>query len=367
MKKKKYHDCPDTAMFVQSGIDQPPAVNDAAVNSFMNKKVKELTEDDYYNGIISGNRTILSKAITLIESSLFDHQLTAQKIIEKCLPHSGNSIRIGITGVPGVGKSTFIEALGTYLTHKDHKVAVLAIDPSSSRSKGSILGDKTRMEELAVDKNAFIRPSPSAGTLGGVARKTWETIVLCETAGFDIIFIETVGVGQSEIAVHSMTDFFLLLMLAGAGDELQGIKRGIMEMADSIIINKADGHNINKAKLARSQYENALHLFPPHDSGWNPTVQLCSAAERSGISEIWDIIFEYTKHTKSNGFFELKRLEQSKQRMYQTINESLILEFYNNDKVKKHILMVEKELIENKITSYAAAQKLSEIFKTNQK
>lgn len=354
-------------MFVQSGIDQPQAVNNAAVNAFMKKKIKELTEEDYFHGISTGNRTILSKAITLIESSLYEHQVISQKIIEKCLPYSGNSIRIGITGVPGVGKSTFIEAMGTYLTHKGHKVAVLAIDPSSSRSKGSILGDKTRMEELAVDKNAFIRPSPSAGTLGGVARKTWETIVLCEAAGFDIIFIETVGVGQSEIAVHSMTDFFLLLMLAGAGDELQGIKRGIMEMADTIVINKADGHNINKAKLARSQYENALHLFPPNDSGWSPVVQLCSAAERTGIPEIWDIIFEYSNHTKNNGFFEHKRLEQSKQRMYQTINESLILEFYNNEKVKKEISLIEKELMENKITSYSAAQKLSEIYNSGKK
>jgi LAO/AO transport system kinase len=367
MKKTKYHDCPDTAMYVQSGIDQPQTVNDAAVKAFMKKKIKDLTEEDYFRGISTGNRTVLSKAITLIESSLYDHQVLAQKIIEKCLPKAGKSIRIGITGVPGVGKSTFIEALGTFLTRKGHKVAVLAIDPSSSRSKGSILGDKTRMEELAVDRNAFIRPSPSAGTLGGVARKTWETIVLCETAGFDIIFIETVGVGQSETAVHSMTDFFLLLMLAGAGDELQGIKRGIMEMADTLVINKADGHNINKAKIARSQYENALHLFPPNDSGWSPVVQLCSAAERTGVPEIWDLILEYTELTKGNGFFEHKRLEQAKQRMYQTINESLILEFYNNDKVKKQISYIEKELTDNKITSYAAAQKLSEIYKSNRK
>jgi LAO/AO transport system kinase len=367
MKKTKYHDIPDTAMFVQSGIDQPSAVNDTAVKAFMQKKLQELAEEDFHTGILAGNRTILSKAITLIESSLYKHQLIAQKIIEKCLSDSGRSIRIGITGVPGVGKSTFIEALGKYLTGQGHKVAVLAIDPSSSRSKGSILGDKTRMEELAVDKNAFIRPSPSAGTLGGVARKTWETIILCEAAGFDVIFIETVGVGQSEVAVHSMTDFFLLLMLAGAGDELQGIKRGIMEMADAIIINKADGSNINKAKLARSQYENALHLFPPHESDWSPLVQLCSSVERTGIPEVWDLVKDYAELTKNNGYFDGNRLEQMKQRMYQTINEGLILEFYNNDKVKKQIKVIEQELVESKITSYAAAQKLSDIFKLGNK
>jgi len=238
-----------SALKVQEGIEQPGSINKYAIKQLKANRKQLLTVDEFVNEIRGGNRTVLSQSITLIESSLPEHTEMAQQIIERCLPFSGNSVRIGITGVPGVGKSTFIEALGKYLTEAGHQLAVLAIDPSSQRTKGSILGDKTRMEELATDPNAFIRPSPAAGSLGGVARKTRETIILCEAAGFDTIFIETVGVGQSETAVFSMVDFFLLLMLAGAGDELQGIKRGIMEMADAIIINKADGDNITKAKL----------------------------------------------------------------------------------------------------------------------
>lgn len=241
-------------LIVQDGIPQPESVNPDAVKNLKRKIKKQYSCDEYVKGILSGDRVILSQAITLVESLLPEHNDLAQQIIEKCLPYSGNSMRIGITGVPGAGKSTFIEALGTNLTSVGHKVAVLAIDPSSVRTKGSILGDKTRMEQLSIDENAFIRPSPSAGTLGGVARKTHEIIFLCEAAGFDTILVETVGVGQSEIAVHSMVDFFLLVLIAGAGDELQGIKRGIMEMADAIVINKADGDNIEKSKLAAQLY-----------------------------------------------------------------------------------------------------------------
>jgi len=364
MAKKKYHEVKDTAMFVYDGIDHPLPINEDAIDKFKLKKPADLSVDDYFNGICSGNRTILSKAITLIESSLANKQKLAQQVIEKCLPFSGNSIRIAITGVPGVGKSTFIEAIGKFLTGKGNKVAVLAIDPSSSRSKGSILGDKTRMEELATDANAFIRPSPSAGTLGGVARKTWETIILCEASGFNIILIETVGVGQSEIAAHSMVDFFLLLMLAGAGDELQGIKRGIMEMADSIIINKADGTNITKAKVAKQEYENALNLLPKHDSGVAPQVFTCSSIFKTGVYEIWDNIEEYIRITKNNKYFFDKRKYQDKQRFTQTINETILNDFYNNKSVKTELEKLELLICDNKISSFEAAEKLLSKYKS---
>ena len=253
------------------------------ISNIKSKIDNQLSNQKIVEELKKGDISTLGKAITLIESSLEKHRLQAEELIEMCLPFSGKSIRIGITGVPGVGKSTFIESWGNYLTEQGHKVAVLAIDPSSKSSGGSILGDKTRMNELSVNKNAFIRPSPSAGSLGGVAQKTRESIILCETAGYDVILIETVGVGQSETAVHSMTDFFLLLMLSGAGDELQGIKRGIMEMADTIAITKSDGDNIQKAKLASMEYKNALHLFPQAESNWTPQVGICSAVEKTGL------------------------------------------------------------------------------------
>ena len=282
-----------SALKVQQGISQPPSINPDILRKAALRKRRKYGVEDYVEGILSGNRTILSQAITLIESSLPKHYEEAQSIIEKCLPYSSNSLRIGITGVPGAGKSTFIERFGLYLTTQERKLAVLAIDPSSSQTKGSILGDKTRMEQLSVHPGAYIRPSPSAGTLGGVARKTRETIILCEAAGYDTILVETVGVGQSETSVHSMVDVFLLLMLAGAGDELQGIKRGIMEIADIIAITKADGQNKPNALAARSLYENALHLFPPNPSGWKPRVQTCSARMNEGIRELWDSITDY--------------------------------------------------------------------------
>ncbi len=351
-----------SALSVNEGIEQPPSVSNDSVRNFVNKARKRLSATQYFEGIISGNRTVLSQAITLVESSLPAHSQIAQEIVEKCIPYSGKSLRIGITGVPGVGKSTFIESLGIHLTSNNHKLAVLAIDPSSERSKGSILGDKTRMEALSADANAFIRPSPSAGSLGGVARKTRETIILCEASGFDTIFIETVGVGQSETVVHSMVDFFLLLMLAGAGDELQGIKRGIMEMADTIAITKADGTNVKKAELAAAEYRNALHLFPKSVSNWSPKVVLCSSLDGSGIPNIWDTILEYTQQTQENGFFNNRRREQSKYWMYETINESIQKHFYHHPMVEREIHHLEANVLSGKMGSFAAARKLIQLY-----
>jgi len=345
-----------SALRVTSGVKQPQQVNTRAKQTGKKKRKKILSTSEYVKGILDGNRTILSMAITLTESSLSQHQDIAQAVIGECLPHSGNSVRIGITGVPGVGKSSFIESFGTWLiSEKKRKVAILAIDPSSERSKGSILGDKTRMEELSANPDAFIRPSPSGGTLGGVARKTRESIILCEAAGFDTIIIETVGVGQSETAVHSMVDFFLLLMLAGAGDELQGIKRGIMEMADMIAINKADGSNIDKAGLAKTEYENALHLFPVPPSGWAPKVVTCSALNKTGIDIIWNNITEYIKQTESNQFFRLRRNMQSKYWLEESIHEKLMRHFTDDPEISKLRKEYENKVLHEEISSFQAA------------
>lgn len=351
---------PQSALTEREGIPQPPSVNQSAVHAFKNRRKALKSVDDYYNGIIQFNRTIFSQAITLLESSLSEHQEIAQELVARCLPHSGNSIRFGITGVPGAGKSTFIEAMGLHVTSLGHKLAVLAIDPSSARSKGSILGDKTRMEALSVHPNAFIRPSPSAGSLGGVARKTREIIILCEAAGFDVIFVETVGVGQSETAVHSMVDFFLLLMIAGAGDELQGIKRGIMEMADAVAVNKADGDNKVKAQIAKTQIQNALHYFPRPASGWGPETLTCSAITREGMPEIWNMLLNYIDFTRNNGYFESKRAEQSRQIMSEFINNKLFDHFYNDPQIKK-MLHLADQMVDSKTHSpYQAAQLLLE-------
>jgi LAO/AO transport system kinase len=340
---------------VNKGIPKPPAVNPR----LKRKKRQSIQPSSYYvEGILKGNVTVLSQAITLVESNNSTHYQVAQEIIEKCLPYSENSLRLGITGVPGVGKSTFIEAMGLHIVNKGEKLAVLAIDPSSERSKGSILGDKTRMERLSQEDNAYIRPSPSAGTLGGVARKTRETIILCEAAGFKNILIETVGVGQSETAVHSMVDFFLLMMLSGAGDELQGIKRGIMEMADSLTINKADGNNINKAKIARSSYQNALQLFPPTPSGWTPKVLTCSAYENKGIAEIWDMINEYRQLATENNYFTQRRHEQAKYWMYESINEQIKSDFYQHPEIKSVLEQTEDDVLKEKTSSFVAANNL---------
>ena len=346
---------------IQKALQVPPSIRSPYFHKV--KKRPNYSVDDYVKGILDGNITILSQAVTLIESSVEAHYEMAQQVIEKCLPYSGNSIRLGITGVPGAGKSTLIDALGMDIVQKGSRLAVLAIDPSSSISKGSILGDKTRMEQLSTHRNAFIRPSPSAGSLGGVARKTRETIILCEAAGFDVIFVETVGVGQSETAVHSMVDFFLLIQLAGTGDELQGIKRGIMEMADGIVINKADGSNIDKANIAKSHFTNALHLFPMPPSGWSPRVQTCSAYEHIGLDKLWQMVEDYVDFTKKNGYFTTKRSTQSKYWMYETIEQYLKNNFYNNKQIEILLLEVEKELLQNKITPFVAAHKLLNTYK----
>ena len=302
---------------------------------------------------------MLSRAITLVESTRADHQEKAQQIIEACLPHSGNSFRVGITGVPGVGKSTFIEALGKHLIDQGHRLAVLAIDPSSSRSRGSILGDKTRMEQLSTDERAFIRPSAAGNSLGGVARKTRESIILCEAAGFDTVFVETVGVGQSETAVHSMVDFFLLLMLAGAGDELQGIKRGIMEMAEGMVINKADGDNLSNARRARADYQRALHLFPAHPGGWTPQVRHCSALTGDGIQELWsDVILAYKKLCTDNGYMRLRRDEQARYWFREHLEDRLHRSFYEHPAVKAEIGSMEKRVLDSELSPFKAAELL---------
>lgn len=317
----------------------------------------------FIDGILSGDRTLLSRAITLVESSKQEHQDQAQEIIEACLPRSGKSVRIGVTGVPGVGKSTFIEAYGNLIIEKGHKLAVLAIDPSSSRTKGSILGDKTRMETLASDPRAYIRPSPSSGSLGGVARKTRESIILFEAAGYDYILIETVGVGQSETAVHSMVDFFLLLMLAGAGDELQGIKRGIMEMADSIIINKADGDNVKNSTRAQAEYKSALHLFPPTDSGWIPEVITASALQGDGVENAWEIIDRYVRHTTTGGYFKEKRAQQALFWLKESIEQDLTNDFYAHPEIKTLLPTLKDQILEGSLHTYSAAKELLKAYK----
>ena len=305
------------ALSVNKGVESLPSVN-PYFKSRIRAKKRNLSVSEFVEGILKGDITILGQAVTLIESTLPDHYVLAQEIVEKVLPYSGNSMRIGITGVPGAGKSTSIDSFGMHLLKESNsKLAVLAIDPSSERSKGSILGDKTRMERLSIQPNVFIRPSPSAGSLGGVARKTRETIVLCEAAGFNKIFVETVGVGQSETAVHSMVDFFLLIQLAGTGDELQGIKRGIMEMADAIVINKADGNNIDKANYAASQFRNALRLFPKPESGWDPEVLTYSGYYGFGVEEIFNLIKRYEEFVKGHGYFDFKCVNQAKAWIYQ--------------------------------------------------
>ena len=347
---------------VNKGIEQPSSVNPYFKGRQFRRQPK-LSVSEYVEGITKGDVSVLSRAVTLVESLLPEDQATAQEVIEKCLPFSGNSVRIGISGVPGAGKSTSIDSFGLHVLKEGGKLAVLAIDPSSERSKGSILGDKTRMERLSVHPSAFIRPSPSAGSLGGVARKTRETIVLCEAAGYDKIFVETVGVGQSETAVHSMVDFFLLIQLAGTGDELQGIKRGIMEMADGIAINKADGDNADKAELAARQYRNALHLFPAPESGWFPKVVTYSGFYDLRIKELWDMVWEYIDFVKKNGYFDHRRNEQAKYWMYESINEILRNGFYNNPVIAGMLAQKERQVLNGELTSFVAARQLLDIYK----
>jgi LAO/AO transport system kinase len=315
------------------------------------------------DSILQGKNEALSIAITLLESSNPTDKIKAKELIKMCLPYSFKSIRIGITGVPGVGKSSFIEEFGLYLISLGKKVAVLAIDPSSEKSKGSILGDKTRMNELSIHENAFVRPSPAGDSLGGVARKTRESIYLCEAAGYDVILIETVGVGQSETVVHSMVDFFLLLMLSGAGDELQGIKRGIMEMADALVITKADGDNVQKANAARQEYQNAMHLFPPNSNNWIPKALTCSSLEKRSIDKIENTVQEFVKLTKENMSFYKKRQQQDRFWMLESLKEFILADFFENVKMKESIKTLEQEVIQGNISSFDAAEKLYKQFK----
>lgn len=345
-----------------TGSDQPAVqVNPNALERLRLKRQTLLPLQEYVDGILAGDITILSKAITLVESALPAHQKLAQDIIAKCIPHSGKALRLGITGVPGAGKSTFIEALGMELCGRGRRIAVLAIDPSSQRSKGSILGDKTRMEQLSQQRNAYIRPSASAGTLGGVARKTRETIILCEAAGFDTIIVETVGVGQSETAVYSMVDYFLLVLIGGAGDELQGIKRGIMEMADGIVVNKADGDNVNRANRAAAEIRNAVHLFPPSESGQNVKVMTCSALTHLNVPEVWDMVMSHVENIKKSGYLYQKRARQDVQMMLDTIEQTLKTNFYENALVKDMLPLIENEVENKRISAYEGARRLMEL------
>jgi LAO/AO transport system kinase len=352
----------DSALSVQPGVatPQPPA---DLLERIRARRRRRLSRREYIDGVLRGDRTILGQAITLIESSRADDAELAQDILEACLRDSGDSVRVGITGVPGVGKSSVIEMLGTFLTReRGERVAVLAIDPSSQVTHGSILGDKTRMETLANDERAFIRPTPSGGSLGGVSRRTRETMLLCEAAGYRNIIIETVGVGQSETTVRSMVDFFLLLMLAGAGDELQGMKRGIMEMTDLIAINKADGTNKRRAEVARREYEGALKLFPIPQSGWETRVVTCSAQTRDGIPQLWDVVLEHDRFLKQNGWFERARRQQVKSWMYEMIDYGLRQQFQNNPAVRQKLPEYERDVIDGRISSFRAAERLLDIY-----
>ena len=346
-------------------ISKGAHVSDSVNPNFRAKRSSLKSKREYVDGIKRENRTILSQAITLIESSKPEFRELGQKVLEEVMPLTGNSVRIGITGVPGVGKSTFIEAIGNRFLDDGGKLAVLAIDPTSSRTKGSILGDKTRMATLSNHENAYIRPSPTSGTLGGVARTSRETMLLCEAAGFTTIIIETVGVGQSETTVHHMVDMFLLLMLAGAGDELQGIKRGIMEMADMIAINKAEEENLNAAERARQEYKNALSLFPPASSGWKTPVVTCSALSDRGIAEIQDQIIGYLHHVKENSYFTKRRKEQTAYWMHETIRQKLSDQFYNNPSITKSLSDIEEKVNSGEISSFAAAEILFGVFRKN--
>ncbi|PID28340.1 MAG: methylmalonyl Co-A mutase-associated GTPase MeaB [Candidatus Cloacimonadota bacterium] len=330
------------------------------------RKRKHLSIDELAEGILKRDKVILAQAITLIESNAFKHQEKAQELLKKIMPYAGKSIRIGITGVPGAGKSTFIEAFGNLLIDLGHKVAVLAVDPSSSVTKGSILGDKTRMETLARNDNCFIRPSPSSGTLGGVHRKTRESMLACEASGFDVILVETVGVGQSEVTVRSMVDFFLLLKISGAGDELQGIKKGVIELADSILINKADGANKIYAETAREEFDRALHYLKPATCGWTPHAYTCSALHKTGLKEIWEVIKKFIAMTKENKTFELRRREQVMEWVDSMVKDYLYSGFYNNPEIIKHFPLIKKHVEDGIVPPTKAVRTLIDIYNRKQ-
>ena len=363
---------PNFACSVMGGID-------SAVNAVSEEKYnpvdkirkfplrKKPSPEELIKGVSEGDRKTLSQAITLIESNAPRDFDKAQRVLQALLPRTGKALRIGISGVPGAGKSTFIESFGQMLCHQGYKVAVLAVDPTSSITGGSILGDKTRMQMLSREPNCFIRPSPAKGTLGGVARKSRETMLLCEAAGYDIILVETVGVGQSEVTVRSMVDFFMLIVLTGAGDELQGIKKGVMELADAIVVNKADGDNLERAKLAATQFRNALHLFPAPESGWTPQVLTYSGFYNLGVQEVWDMVYKYIDFVKENGYFEYRRNEQSKYWMYETINEQLRDSFYHNPTIEAMLTDKESQVLKGNLTSFVAAKSLLDTYFTELK
>lgn len=347
---------------VRKGVQPESTENFIKPSRFRKKVQQEINIEELAVGILSGDRSVLARSITLIESNAEHHFRKAQDLLQKLLPYSGTAIRIGITGVPGAGKSTFIEAFGTYLCELGLKVAVLAIDPSSSLSGGSILGDKTRMEQLSRNPRAFIRPSPSAGKLGGVHRKTRETMLLCEAAGFEVILIETVGVGQSEVIVRDMVDFFMLLVLTGAGDELQGMKKGIMELADAIIVNKADGPNEKLALKTKSEYDRILHFLQPATKGWQSKAYTCSALHHQGLQEIWEMIGMFDETTKASGVFEKRRREQAKDWIYSMIVDQLQFRFFYNQDVKTLLPKMENEVIAGRRTVTSAVEELFEAF-----
>lgn len=357
---KKKHPDKKSALHISKGTTPPPAIN----QQFRRKKKPQKTAQEWIKAILQGDRVALSQAITLVESTQPKHQALAQELIEGCLAHSGKSLRIGLTGTPGVGKSSFIDSFGQLLVAEKRQLAVLAIDPSSQVTKGSILGDKTRMETLSNHPNVFVRPSAAGSSLGGVAQKTRESIILCEAAGFDTILVETVGVGQSETAVHSMVDFFLLLLLPNAGDELQGIKRGVMEMADLIAINKADGEALPAAKLAKRQCRNGLHLFPPKASGWIATAELCSALEKTGLDIIWEHILRYQQHTTINGYWQHHRQEQAAYWLEESLGRQLKQLFYNHPAIQAQYEQLKQQVLHQKISPFQASHLLIEAFKT---
>lgn len=366
----------NTTELVQNSKDNKPSktknsvsisdtTDKASISKLNSKRQIPLSTPVLIERLVSGDRAALSRAITLVESQKSEHRKQANTIVQHCLKYSGKSIRIGITGVPGVGKSTFIESLGSHIIQQGNRLAVLAVDPSSTLTKGSILGDKTRMETLVGKSDAFIRPTASGVALGGVAQHTRETTVLCEAAGYNVILIETVGVGQNETTVHSMVDFFLLLKLAGAGDELQGIKRGIIEMADAIVINKSDGDNIERSNLARIEFDRALHLYAPKPSKWTPIVKQCSALEHSGITELWELISTYAELTTTNGFFRDNRQKQNQHWMLQTIETSLKNNFFSQPEVQKAMKEQLEQIYSNNISPFSAAQNVLNIIKSS--
>ena len=349
---------------VMSGLDkQVSNVAGKAYETIISQR-RNLTVEEYVQGVLARDRTIVARAITLIESNSVKHLQTAQTVLKQLLPYTGNSIRVGITGVPGAGKSTFIEALGCKLIEEEHKLAVLAIDPSSSLTKGSVLGDKTRMEKLSRSENCFIRPSPSSGNLGGVTRKTRETILICEAAGYDVIFVETVGVGQNEVTVRSMVDFFLLLKIAGAGDELQGIKKGVIELADAILINKADGDNVHRAEVAREEFSRALHYLKSPTFGWKPEVHTASALQGDGVDKVWERIINFMDKIKECGTYKHRRKSQMLEWLHAMIKERLESLFYHNPEIRKQLPKIEREVKEGTLPPTKAAMQLLQIFES---